>query len=138
MARVLRIAVATLVDADDRLLLVRKRGTAAFMLPGGKIEPGECALDALARELAEELGVRLDRGATRPLGRFAAPAANEPDTVVEAEAFLAVVDGEPRPAAEIEELRWHALAAPEPPDLAPLLVQHILPLLRAGARAPSA
>lgn len=37
---VFRIAAACLLDAQGRLLLVRKRGTRAFMLPGGKHEPG--------------------------------------------------------------------------------------------------
>jgi len=44
----IRIAAALLTDARGRLLLVRKRGTAWFMQPGGKIEPGEQPFDALA------------------------------------------------------------------------------------------
>ena len=38
---VMRIAVALARDRHGRVLLVRKHGTAAFMQPGGKIEPGE-------------------------------------------------------------------------------------------------
>jgi 8-oxo-dGTP diphosphatase len=41
------------------MLVVRKRGTAIFMKPGGKREPGEDDLTALAREIDEELGCRL-------------------------------------------------------------------------------
>ncbi len=40
---VLQIATACLIDPHGRLLLVRKRGTLAFMLPGGKRETGESA-----------------------------------------------------------------------------------------------
>ena len=47
----MRIAVALLTDAAGRLFLVRKRNTAAFMQPGGKIEAGEDALATLRREL---------------------------------------------------------------------------------------
>jgi len=49
----IRIAAALLVRADGRTLLVRKRGTRAFMQPGGKIEQGEAPAEALALELRE-------------------------------------------------------------------------------------
>lgn len=39
--------------------------------PGGKIEPGEGVRFALAREILEECGIEVDRGAMRELG-FAA------------------------------------------------------------------
>ncbi|KGE76866.1 NUDIX domain-containing protein, partial [Halomonas salina] len=53
---ILHIAAALIEDAEGRLLLVRKRGTEAFMQAGGKIEPDESPDEALARELEEELG----------------------------------------------------------------------------------
>jgi 8-oxo-dGTP diphosphatase len=69
------IVAALLVGKDDRLLLVRKRGTNAFMQPGGKIEPRETPIVALLRELHEELGLVIPPDAARHLGRFVAPAA---------------------------------------------------------------
>ena len=38
---VIRIVAAVVADERGRLLLVRKRGTTAFMQPGGKPEAGE-------------------------------------------------------------------------------------------------
>lgn len=76
--KIIRIAAALLIGADGRTLLVRKRGTQAFMQPGGKIEPGEPAAQALARELEEELGLIVDPAQAEFLGEFTAPAANEP------------------------------------------------------------
>src|ERR1044071_9881244 len=84
-APTIRIAAALLVGQDHRLLLVRKRGTRAFMQPGGKIEPDEEPVVALLRELREELGIELAAASAAHLGLFRAPAAHEPGWMVEAE-----------------------------------------------------
>lgn len=84
----IRISAAVIVDAEGRILVVRKRGTTAFMQPGGKIDPGETALAAVRRELVEEIGVTVAAEDILPLGRFVAPAANEPDHLVDAELFM--------------------------------------------------
>ena len=62
---VIRIAAAVVTDMAGRSLLVRKRGSTIFMQPGGKIESGESALDALTRELREEIGDRRRPGRDR-------------------------------------------------------------------------
>lgn len=66
--RTLHIAAACLFDEAGRLLLVRKCGTQMFMLPGGKRESGETPLQALIRELDEELHLQLPASALTPLG----------------------------------------------------------------------
>ena len=76
--KVIRIAAALLIGADGRTLLVRKRGTQAFMQPGGKIDAGESAAEALVRELHEELGLVIAPEHAQFLGEFSAVAANEP------------------------------------------------------------
>lgn len=127
----LDIAAACLIDADNRLLLVRKRNTRAFMLPGGKREPGESAHEALRRELQEELELSLPAEALSPLGSFRAAAANEPDTWVEAQVFVARLEQPVAPAAELEELAWLAPGQPLPDTLAPLLREQVLSALAA-------
>jgi 8-oxo-dGTP diphosphatase len=122
-----------IVDAAGRTLLVRKRGTSAFMQPGGKVGGGETPIDALVRELREELGCAIS-GGCRALGRFRAAAANEAGSVVEAELFAVELAGEIIPAAEIEEARWHdPLDEPDFP-VAPLTRDHVLPLVRQWRR----
>ena len=127
----IRIAAAIVVDPVGKVLLVRKRGTQAFMQPGGKIGVGETADEALAREIEEELGCTLD-GDPRRLGVFSAPAANEPDTNVEAELFAVALAGDIIVAAEIEEAIWHDPAGDSGRPLAPLTRNHVLPLVQSG------
>lgn len=54
-------AVGVVCFRDDEVLLIR-RGTpprlGEWSLPGGRIEPGEGALDAARRELMEETGIQ--------------------------------------------------------------------------------
>lgn len=125
----LHIAAACLFDETGRLLLVRKRGTHMFMLPGGKREIGETPLQALLRELAEELDLHLPASALSTLGHFSEAAANEPDTQVEADIFRARLPHPVMPAAELEELRWLNANEQQGDDLAPLLRRHVLPLI---------
>lgn len=106
--RTLRIVAAVIVREDGRFLLVRKHGTTAFMQVGGKIEPGEEPVAALARECAEEVGLDVDVATVRPLGRYTAAAANEPGHSVDAHVYeVDLPPGfEPRAQAELAELVW--------------------------------
>ena len=118
-AKTIDIVTAVIRDDAGRMLVVRKRGTAIFMKPGGKREPGEDDLTALARELDEELGCRLVEA--QLLGRFEAPAANEPGFRVRAATYLATVEGEIAVRAEIEAMAWIDIADPGHIALAPLM-----------------
>lgn len=128
--RTIRIAAAVLDRPDGLTLLVRKRGTVAFMQAGGKIQPGEDAVVALRRELHEELGLAIGTGEPRHLGRFLAPAANEPGCIVDADLFHVEVSASVTAAAEIEELAWVDPLSPGDLVLAPLTRDHVLQLSR--------
>lgn len=128
---VIHVVAAVVVDPAGRVLLVRKRGTSAFMNPGGKPEPGESPEEALIRELAEEVGLRVALDRLRYLGRFSAAAANEPGHTVEAEVYgLRVADGRVGPQQEIDEVVWIDPAEPPIVPLAPLAADHLLALAR--------
>lgn len=129
MTRVLDIVTAVIRDEEGRMLLVRKRGTTAFMKPGGKRDGDESDLATLARELDEELGCRLV--GAELLGNFSAPAANEAGFTVRSATYLASVEGDIAARAEIEELAWVDPAAPGDLRLAPLLTEQVLPALLA-------
>lgn len=137
---VLTLSAVLVRDAAGRVLLVRKRGTGKFMQPGGKLEPGESFSAAAVREMQEELGLSVAESDLEALGDWYGPAANEENTFIDAGLFAYTLpadgesSGEPVAAAEIEELVWLDPAqALERDDIAPLLREHILPQLLAGA-----
>jgi 8-oxo-dGTP diphosphatase len=130
------VSAVCVFNNAGRLLTVRKRGTSMFMHPGGKPEAGETAVQAAARELAEEVGIVLDPRELQLMGVWIAEAANEAATDIEATVFLAPGSWEAHPSAEIDEIRWLELDAEPTRDLAPLLTDHILPeLARSGSAA---
>ncbi|MGA8259060.1 MAG: Nudix family hydrolase [Arenicellales bacterium] len=65
----IEVAVGVVYDARGRVLVNQRQAGKAFAgqweFPGGKIETGESPPGALARELAEELGINVER--QRPL-----------------------------------------------------------------------
>lgn len=126
--RVISVVAALIRDDSGRVLLVRKRGTQFFMQPGGKRDAGESDVDALSREIVEELGCRVAANSARALGDFECVAANEPGFRVCAAVYAVDVEGAIAPKAEIEEMVWVDPRALPMLNYAPLTRDHVLPL----------
>jgi 8-oxo-dGTP diphosphatase len=97
---------AVVHDTQGRLLVVRRgrepsRGL--WSLPGGRIEPGETAAQALEREVLEETGLRVRAG--EPLGRVRIPAAdNQVYAVTDLRCELLSPDAQPVAGDDADEV----------------------------------
>ena len=102
-----KLVVAGLILGDDgRVLITQRRADQAlplqWELPGGKVEPGEAPVAALARELREELGVAAIVGAIWDVLFHAYPAF---DLVMLVYACR-LAPGETPRAVEVADLAW--------------------------------
>ncbi|HEX8387083.1 MAG TPA: A/G-specific adenine glycosylase, partial [Rubricoccaceae bacterium] len=128
------VAVGLITDDDGRVLMQRRPETVMlgglWEFPGGKVEPGETPAEACAREVHEELGVRVDVG--RPVAVVDHTYSHLKVTV---HAFRCrLVSGTPV-AVTGEPMRW--LGPDELTDVAvPRASRRIIEAVAAEARAP--
>ena len=105
MDRNVSVAAAVIIDGERILAAQRGHGELAggWEFPGGKLEPGELAIDACAREVREELGITV--GNLQP---FVSLEYDYPSFHMHLETFTCrIVDGT-LDAAEHTALRWLA------------------------------
>lgn len=92
---------------DHKVLEVRSAGKDIFVVPGGKLKPGETPPQALIRELHEELSINLLPTDMKPFGTYYAIAAGSADTKLRMDVYIVDVDPEEIELDnEIEELAW--------------------------------
>lgn len=121
--------VTLAVIVDKSLLVVRKRGMDAFILPGGKpLDENEKMKDTLQRELREELGVPFI------FARFAKSFDDiiedgKTDTIT-VHLFRGFLNETPTPCSEIEELSWLPLLKPYDQKVTPSMSRQVIPYLR--------
>ncbi|QIS02634.1 NUDIX domain-containing protein [Nocardia brasiliensis] len=99
--------VAWIHLVNGKVLSTRSHGKDVYYLPGGKREPGESDTETLAREVREELTVRIDPATARHVGTFEARAHGHPEGVtVRMTCYTAEFTGDIQAASEIAEVVW--------------------------------
>ena len=94
-----------------RILMARSKGKSLYYLPGGKRDEGESDLQALNREIKEEISVDLVPASLAHAGVFEAQADGKPAGVlVSMTCYFADYTGTIRAASEIEEIAWLTFA----------------------------
>ena len=139
------LVVAAVLTRDDGRVLVQRRPVGKSLaglweFPGGKVEPGETPDAALARELAEELGVTVDARALEPLSFASEPSGTRHLLLLVYRCRRWTGEMEARHA---DALRWATPAelfdlpmpGPDRPVLALLAASH--PSERGGGGAPA-
>ncbi|MEM7363691.1 MAG: NUDIX domain-containing protein [Pseudomonadota bacterium] len=92
---------------DGQILITRSIGKDVYYIPGGKREPGESDLEALKREVREELSVCLVDETIEYLGTFEAQAHGKSEgTMVVMTCYTGDYAGTLAPSSEIEEMAW--------------------------------
>ena len=128
------VRISGILITRDGLLLVKCDGIDDYLLPGGKLEPGESDLDALHRELKEELSIApTDPEFFGEYERIVYPPETEETHRVRVRAYVTGFAGEPVPDQdEVLEIAWASMADLESGkyQLNPILRNYILPELK--------
>jgi mutator protein MutT len=122
---------AGIIIQNRKLLHEKSFGKPAFIAPGGRIETGETAEQALVRELKEEFTIDVKEEDLAPFDIFTAEAANHPGQKVHMEVFTVKQwQGEIKPAAEVEEMLWLDSNLPKDIVVGSISAHEIIPRLK--------
>jgi len=120
MAPVLIDTVAWVRIENGTILCARPHGKDMFYIPGGKREGAESDLQALLREITEELTVTLRPETVQHVGTYEAdqPGSHPDGAVVRMSCYTADYTGTLAPSSEIDEFAWFSYA--ERPGVPPV------------------
>ncbi len=122
---------AGIIIKDRHFLVTRSAGKDIFIAPGGKLEPGETVVEALAREMTEEVNITIDTSTLEVLGTFfAQAAAGHRNRSIQMDTFIIhEYEGELSASSEVEELSW-VNTQTTGIELGSIMEHDIMPLLK--------
>lgn len=123
---------AGIIIRERKLLVERSKGKEFFISPGGSIEAGETASQALIRELREEFGIEVAEQDLEMFDTFSAPAAGQEHRTVHMRVFnVKNFRGEPSPNSEVEQLAWITSKNEQNLKLGSIFEHEVIPRLKA-------
>jgi 8-oxo-dGTP diphosphatase len=123
---------AGIIIVDRKLLVERSVGKEFFIAPGGSIEKGETAKQALVRELKEEFDIDVKEAELEEFGTFYDRAAGQEHLTFREDVFwVRKWEGEPTPSSEVEEIAWLTTKIPEGMKIGSTFQFQVMPRLKA-------
>lgn len=96
---------------NRQILMTLSKGKDIYYIPGGKREGNETDIEALSREVEEELTVKIIPATVKHYGTFEAQAHEKPDgTIVRMTCYEADFTGELQPSSEIQDIAYYSYA----------------------------
>ncbi|MFM2485610.1 NUDIX hydrolase [Celerinatantimonas yamalensis] len=99
-------SVAWVFSCDDKVLCVKTKGKDKYFIPGGKLEVSETNEIGLAREIQEELNIKLVPSSIHHVFSVSDMAYGLEDTELEMHCYTAEFTGNLMPDSEIESMKW--------------------------------
>ena len=120
-----------IIIRDKKLLVERSIGKEFFIAPGGSIEDGETARQALARELFEEFSIITEEDDFEEFGTFSAMAVGRDNEEIVMDVFIVKSwRGEPVPSSEVEEILWINSNIPDGAKVGSIFEHEVIPRLK--------
>jgi len=125
-------AAGTII-VDRKFMVERSRGKSVWGHPGGKLEPGETAKQALVREFKEEFNITVQEADLEFFGTFYGEAARNPGKWLRMDVFtVKKFSGSLTPSAEVDEYKFINSTDAKTLELSSICQTQIIPRLQAA------